>query len=167
MRVNMRVNLSINMHRWSPVCQPSLPTAGLPLHNHHLSFHSALYCCIATADGLAVLYRTGLHFFALAYCGSNLQEVARLLKVSHAAPYAPLIQLAVEWATVALNCMCPGWFASGFFQTCHLACCFCPSLQACHLSSSAAVGAAGQPLAQRSMLGGLLPGGVLRVFPSL
>lgn len=32
------------------------------------------------ADGLAALYRTGIHFFALAYCGSNLREVARLLK---------------------------------------------------------------------------------------
>ena len=32
------------------------------------------------------------------------------------------------------------------------------SVQASHLSSSAAIGAAGQPLAQRSMLGGLLPG---------
>ena len=38
--------------------------------------------CLSPADGLAVLYRTGLHFFALAYCGSNLLEVARLLKVS-------------------------------------------------------------------------------------
>lgn len=43
---------------------------------------AALYCTFRGADGLTVLYRTGLHFFTLAYCGSNLQEVARLLKVS-------------------------------------------------------------------------------------
>ena len=62
------------------------------------------------ADGLAALHRTGLHFFALAYCGSNLRGVARLLK-------------------------------------------------ACHLSASRAAGVgAERPLAQRSILGGLLPG---------
>lgn len=32
-------------------------------------------------DALAELHKTGLHFFALAYCGSNLRELARLLKV--------------------------------------------------------------------------------------
>lgn len=63
-----------------------------------------------TADGLAALYRTGIHFFLLAYCGSNLREAARLLK-------------------------------------------------ACHLGSTCAdVAAAGRQLAQRSILGGLLPG---------
>ena len=62
------------------------------------------------ADGLAALHRTGLHFFALAYCGSNLREVSCLLK-------------------------------------------------ACHLSASRAAGVgAERPLAQRSILGGLLPG---------
>jgi len=45
-----------------------------------LQMRNLWYCC--TADGLAALYRTGFHFFALAYCGSNLREVARLLKVS-------------------------------------------------------------------------------------
>lgn len=37
--------------------------------------------CPSPADGLALLYRTGLQFFLLAYCGSNLREAARLLKV--------------------------------------------------------------------------------------
>lgn len=33
------------------------------------------------AEALAGLYRTGIFFFLLAYCGSNLGEAARLLKV--------------------------------------------------------------------------------------
>lgn len=32
---------------------------------------------------LSRLYTTGAFFFALAYCGSNLEEVAMLLKVAH------------------------------------------------------------------------------------
>lgn len=63
---------------------------------------------------MAALYRTGIQFFLLAYCGSNLREAARLLR-------------------------------------------------ACHLRSASAdavaAAAAGRPLAQRSILGGLLPGG--------
>ena len=34
------------------------------------------------SDALPRLYTTGAFFFALAYCGSNLLEVARLLRVS-------------------------------------------------------------------------------------
>lgn len=34
-------------------------------------------------DALPRLYTTGAFFFALAYCGSNLLEIARLLRVSH------------------------------------------------------------------------------------
>ena len=30
---------------------------------------------------LATLYQTGIYFFGLAYCGSNLSELARLFKV--------------------------------------------------------------------------------------
>jgi DnaJ family protein C protein 13 len=30
---------------------------------------------------LALLYQTGIFFFALAYCGSNLVEIGRLFKV--------------------------------------------------------------------------------------
>ena len=30
---------------------------------------------------LATLYQTGIYFFGLAYCGSNLAELARLFKV--------------------------------------------------------------------------------------
>jgi DnaJ homolog subfamily C member 13 len=33
-------------------------------------------------DALPRLYATGAFFFALAYCGSNLLEVARLLRVN-------------------------------------------------------------------------------------
>lgn len=32
---------------------------------------------------LASLYQTGVFFFALAYCGSNLVEIGRLFKVQH------------------------------------------------------------------------------------
>ncbi|KAL0040215.1 hypothetical protein WJX77_000548 [Trebouxia sp. C0004] len=35
------------------------------------------------AEALPRLYQTGLYFFALAYCGSNLLEVATLFQVSH------------------------------------------------------------------------------------
>ena len=31
--------------------------------------------------GIATLYQTGVFFFALAYCGSNLVEIGRLFKV--------------------------------------------------------------------------------------
>lgn len=34
-------------------------------------------------DALAALYRTGLFFFALLYCGSDLREVAALLHAAH------------------------------------------------------------------------------------
>ena len=34
------------------------------------------------AASLATLYQTGVFFFALAYCGSNLVEIGRLFKVS-------------------------------------------------------------------------------------
>lgn len=33
------------------------------------------------AASLATLYQTGVFFFALAYCGSNLVEIGRLFKV--------------------------------------------------------------------------------------
>lgn len=33
------------------------------------------------SDGLPRLYLTGAFFFALAYCGSNLTEIARLFRV--------------------------------------------------------------------------------------
>lgn len=33
---------------------------------------------------LATLYQTGIFYFALAYCGSNLVEISRLFHVSHA-----------------------------------------------------------------------------------
>lgn len=33
------------------------------------------------AEALPSLYQTGLYFFALAYCGSNLLEIARLFQV--------------------------------------------------------------------------------------
>lgn len=33
------------------------------------------------AEALPRLYQTGLYFFALAYCGSNLVEVATLFQV--------------------------------------------------------------------------------------
>ncbi|GAB4814092.1 hypothetical protein N2152v2_001138 [Parachlorella kessleri] len=65
---------------------------------------------------LAGLYRTGIFFFLLAYCGSNLQEAAALLKASH------LHQ---------------------------------------HFRGAREAAAAGQPLAQRSILGGLLPESLL------
>lgn len=35
-------------------------------------------------DALPRLYATGAFFFALAYCGSNLLEIARLLRVRQA-----------------------------------------------------------------------------------
>lgn len=34
------------------------------------------------AEALPRLYQTGVYFFALAYCGSNLVEVATLFQVS-------------------------------------------------------------------------------------
>jgi DnaJ family protein C protein 13 len=69
-------------------------------------------------DALAELHKTGLHFFALAYCGSNLRELARLLKV-------------------------------------------------CHLAGAAAAGVPPSvPLAQRSILGGLLPESLLHMLES-
>lgn len=34
-----------------------------------------------SAEALPRLYQTGLYFFALAYCGSNLLEVATLFQV--------------------------------------------------------------------------------------
>ncbi|KAK9868448.1 hypothetical protein WJX84_004951 [Apatococcus fuscideae] len=37
---------------------------------------------------LATLYQTGIYFFGLAYCGSNLSELARLFKVSHAVQHS-------------------------------------------------------------------------------
>jgi DnaJ homolog subfamily C member 13 len=39
-------------------------------------------------DALPRLYATGAFFFALAYCGSNLLEVARLLRVGRHTPAA-------------------------------------------------------------------------------
>ena len=35
---------------------------------------------------LAILYQTGVFYFALAYCGSNFAEIARLFHVSSCAP---------------------------------------------------------------------------------
>lgn len=35
------------------------------------------------SDMLPRLYLTGAFFFALAYCGSNLSEIARLFRVNH------------------------------------------------------------------------------------
>ena len=39
------------------------------------------------AAGLATLYQTGVFFFALAYCGSNLVEIGRLFKAGLAFSY--------------------------------------------------------------------------------
>ena len=35
---------------------------------------------------LATLYQTGIYFFGLAYCGSNLMELAHLFKVRPSIP---------------------------------------------------------------------------------
>ena len=45
-------------------------------------------------DALPRLYTTGAFFFALAYCGSNLLEVARLLRVSF---LGRLLSLSAAW----------------------------------------------------------------------
>lgn len=42
------------------------------------------------AEAAAQLYRTGAFFFALAYCGSNLLELACLLKVRAAPDSLPV-----------------------------------------------------------------------------
>jgi DnaJ family protein C protein 13 len=107
----------------SPACLPHLAQVVLTGDPALVSAACALLLTVLrhNADGLAVLYRTGIQFFLLVYCGSNLREAARLLK-------------------------------------------------ACHLSSASAealaAAAAGRPLAQRSILGGLLPESLLHILES-
>lgn len=52
---------------------------------------------------LASLYQTGLFFFALAYCGSNLVEIGRLFKV----PFLLTVSLLIwySWGIAPLVAM--------------------------------------------------------------
>ena len=52
--------------------EPSLVSMSAALLEAMLEHNSA---------ALATLYQTGVFFFALAYCGSNLVEIGRLFKV--------------------------------------------------------------------------------------
>ena len=47
---------------------------------------------------LATLYQTGVFYFALAYCGSNFTEIARLFHVSHCSPCTGFHhKLCLQW----------------------------------------------------------------------
>ena len=54
--------------------EPALVAASAQLLTSCLSGHE---------QALPRLYQTGVFYFALAYCGSNLREVAGLLRAAH------------------------------------------------------------------------------------
>ena len=49
------------------------------------------------AEALPRLYQTGLYFFSLAYCGSNLLEVATLFQVNSAIQFCVSSLLVLLW----------------------------------------------------------------------
>ncbi|KAK9809260.1 hypothetical protein WJX72_012293 [[Myrmecia] bisecta] len=69
----------------SPACLPHIAQVLLTGEPSLVSLASALLeeVLLHNREALPRLYQTGLFFFALAYCGSNLAEIARLFKVSH------------------------------------------------------------------------------------
>ena len=117
---------------------------------------------------LAALYQTGVFYFALAYCGSNLIEMARLFHVrpSPVSARLPDTETPVTWELALLHAC---WTQCGFSSEC----CFFGSLwvqvlrllQASHLSQQGRLSAPGLGLlAQQSFLGGLLPESLLYVL---
>lgn len=65
-------------------------------------------------DALASLYQTGAFFFALAYCGSNLAEIAQLFRVRYthdmscalSGPPAPFTSRQMTQACLIKSCCC-------------------------------------------------------------
>ncbi|KAK9822709.1 hypothetical protein WJX81_005943 [Elliptochloris bilobata] len=74
----------------SPACLPHLAQVLLTGEPALVSLGAALLeeVLAPNADALGGLAQTGALFFALAYCGSNLAEVARLLQTAHLAQRA-------------------------------------------------------------------------------
>ncbi|KAK9915634.1 hypothetical protein WJX75_001835 [Coccomyxa subellipsoidea] len=69
----------------SPQCLPHIAQVLLTGEPALVSLAAMLLEVVLEHNGtaLASLYQTGLFFFALAYCGSNLVEIGRLFKVAH------------------------------------------------------------------------------------
>jgi len=129
------------------------------------------------ADALGGLAQTGALFFALAYCGSNLTELARLLqaRARRSRPRAPTRRARLNKAfelcvggrpclrePLRLRCIpwSGGWAVGGAAHGVRA--------QVAHLAQRAGSGAGGEGggLAARSALGGLVPEALLHMLAS-